>query len=55
MKEFDFLPDERVLPVLYLAEIPTLTPMYKCCCARCASGMIMCANYTLKVNNMEDF
>ena len=37
VKEFDFLPDEGVLPVLYLAEIPTITPMYKCCCARCAS------------------
>ncbi|KAK2555943.1 hypothetical protein P5673_022222 [Acropora cervicornis] len=29
--------DDGVLPVLYLAEIHTLTPMYKCCCARCAS------------------
>ena len=35
MKEFDFLPDKGVLPVLYLAEIPTPTPMYKCCCALC--------------------
>ena len=34
-ERFDFLPDEGVLPVLYLAEIPTLTPMYKCCCALC--------------------
>ena len=39
MKAFDFLPDEVVLPVLYLAEIPTLTPMYKCCCAH------MCVKY----------
>ena len=31
MKEFDFLDDEGVLPVLYLAEISTLNPMYKCC------------------------
>ena len=41
MKEFDFLPDEVVLPDLYLAEISTLTLMYKLCCARCASGIIM--------------
>ena len=25
----------------YFGEIPTLTPMYKFSCARCASGMIM--------------
>ena len=47
---FDFLPDERVLPVLYLSEIPTLTPHVQMLCVRYDY-----ANYSLKVNNMEDF
>ena len=52
MKEFDFLPDEGVPSVLYLAEIPTLTPMYKCCCARYASGMITVCK--LNVESQQD-
>ena len=40
---FDFLPDERVLPVLYLAEIPTLTPHVQMLCVRYDY-----ANYSLK-------
>ena len=54
MKKFDFLPDEGVLPVLYLAEILTHPQPHVQMLLRTLCVSYDYANYTLKVNNMED-